>query len=164
MTLPARPTSMSGARPVDRSWLDAAIDLSRYCPRVDTAYAVGAIVVDRHGTALTRGYSRETDRHAHAEEVALARLGPTTADLSGATLYSSLEPCSARRSRPRPCTELVVRAGIGRVVIAAREPPVFVDCAGVELLRAAGVEIVEITDLADRVWAVNAHLLDRLDR
>jgi diaminohydroxyphosphoribosylaminopyrimidine deaminase/5-amino-6-(5-phosphoribosylamino)uracil reductase len=155
---------MSAVRPADRSWLEAAIDLSWHCPRVETAFAVGAIVVDGHGTVLTRGYSRETDRHAHAEEVALARLGPATESRSGATLYSSLEPCSARRSRPQTCTDLIVRAGIGRVVIAAREPPVFVDCAGVELLRAAGIEVVEIADLADRVCAVNAHLLDRLDR
>jgi diaminohydroxyphosphoribosylaminopyrimidine deaminase / 5-amino-6-(5-phosphoribosylamino)uracil reductase len=150
---------MSGARPVDRSWLEAAIDLSRHCPPVDTAYAVGAIMVDRHGAVLTCGYSRETDPYAHAEEIALARLGPATADLPGATLYSSLEPCSARRSRPHPCAELVIRASIGRVVIAAREPPLFVNCVGVELLRAAGIEVVEITDLADRVWAVNTHLL-----
>ena len=151
---------MSGARPVDRSWLQAAIDLSRKCPPVDTAYAVGAIVVDEHGTALTHGYSRETDRLSHAEEVALARLSRGPGDLHAATLYSSMEPCSTRRSRPCPCTDLVVRAGIRRVVIAAREPPLFVTCTGVERLTAAGVHVIEIADLADHVRAVNAHLLN----
>ena len=81
--------------------------------------------------------------------------------LLGATLYSSLEPCSQRASRPRSCTQLILDAGIGRVVFALREPPLFVRCEGAELLAAAGVEVVEVTDLAGSVVAVNAHLLGR---
>jgi diaminohydroxyphosphoribosylaminopyrimidine deaminase/5-amino-6-(5-phosphoribosylamino)uracil reductase len=143
----------------DRRWLTAAIKLSYDSPVATFAYAVGAIVVDRGGVQLANGFSRETDTHVHAEESALAKLAGT--DLSRATIYSSLEPCSVRRSRPRTCTQLILAAGIGRVVFALREPPLLADCHAVELLRDAGVEVVEIPDLADEVRTVNAHLLLR---
>lgn len=146
---------------IDRDWLASAIELSRRCPPSRTAYAVGALVVDHAGAELARGYSREADPHDHAEESALAKLSGTTVDLTGATIYSSLEPCSARGSRPRTCTELIIAAGIRRVVFALREPPVLADCHGVELLEAAGVEVVEIDDLGDLVRAVNRQVIER---
>ncbi|MEV0729061.1 deaminase [Polymorphospora sp. NPDC050346] len=150
---------MNRRHAVDREWLRLAVDLARLSPPVETAYAVGAIIVDRRDQELARGYSRETDPRVHAEESALAKVAGTGVDLTGATVYSSLEPCSIRGSRSRPCAELIIVAGIARVVLALREPPVFVDCHGVELLEAAGVEVVEIPDLADRVRATNARVL-----
>jgi pyrimidine deaminase RibD-like protein len=120
------------------------------------------VIVAADGTRLATGYSRETDSVSHAEEVALAKLA--TADealLPGATLYSSLEPCSQRASRPRSCTRLILDAGIGRVVLAWREPPLFVaDAQGSELLEEAGVEVVEVPELADAARAANRHLFE----
>ncbi|WP_432932729.1 deaminase [Microbispora sp. CA-135349] len=147
---------MSAVTPSDRQWLMAAIELARKCPPSTTAFSVGAIVVDGEGREVSRGYSRETDPHVHAEEAALAKLnmmdGP---DLTGATIYSTLEPCSERRSRPRTCTQLIIEAGIPRVVIAWREPSLFVaDCQGVELLAGNGIEVLEVLDLAAAAGAV----------
>jgi diaminohydroxyphosphoribosylaminopyrimidine deaminase/5-amino-6-(5-phosphoribosylamino)uracil reductase len=142
----------------DRYWLEKAIDLSRSCPPSST-FLVGAVIVDEAGQLISTGYSRETDPHDHAEEVAISKLRPADPRLAAATIYSSLEPCSKRASRPRTCTELIFAAGIGRVVLAWREPSIFVDCEGVELLQAAGLEVVEYPDLADEVKQVNAHLL-----
>ena len=141
----------------DRYWLAAAVELSYGSPVSTLAYAVGAIVVNAGGSPLADGYSRETDAQVHAEEAALAKLAGT--DLSQATIYTSMEPCSVRRSRPRTCTELILAAGLGRVVFALREPPLLADCHGAELLRAAGVDVVELPDLGDWVRAVNALLL-----
>ncbi|WBB82482.1 deaminase [Micromonospora sp. WMMD882] len=149
---------MTDQQDLDRQWLQAAIDLSRRCPVVETAYAVGAVIVDRHGHEVSRGFSRETDSHVHAEESALAKLAATGVDLTGATIYTSLEPCSVRKSRPHPCAVLIITAGITRVVLALREPPLFVTCHGVELLHTAGVEVIEIPELADQVRTINAHL------
>lgn len=145
----------------DRWWLTSTIELSRLSPPTPTNYAVGAIVVGPDATALATGYTGEMEPRQHAEEAALAKLaaGPAP-DLSRATLYSSLEPCTTRKSRPGTCTERILAAGIGRVVIALREPLLFADCRGVETLRAAGVEVVEATDLGHLVRAVNAHVLD----
>ena len=145
--------------PDDRHWLEQAIELSRSCPVSPKAFSVGAIVVDAGGNVLATGYSRQGgDPVVHAEEAALATLPDGAPGLAAATIYSSLEPCSTRASRPRPCAELIEAAGIGRVVFAWREPALFVDCHGAENLRAAGVEVVEMPDLAPLVREVNAHL------
>ena len=139
----------------DRDWLAAAVELSRRSSPVRYAYAVGAIVV-ADGVQLASGWSRDPDATVHAEESALSRVD---GDLAGATLYSSLEPCSVRRSGRPSCTRLILDAGIGRVVFALREPPVLADCDGAELLAAAGVAVVELPELAPAVRAVNAALL-----
>lgn len=143
----------------DLFWLREAIELSRSCPPSDTAFSVGAIVVGEDGQEISTGYSRGGDVRNHAEEVAIAKLAADDARLRTSTIYSTLEPCSKRASRPRTCTELIISAGIGRVVLAWREPPIFVDCEGVELLRSAGLEVVEFPELADEVKQVNAPLL-----
>jgi diaminohydroxyphosphoribosylaminopyrimidine deaminase/5-amino-6-(5-phosphoribosylamino)uracil reductase len=153
------PGAGAGANAADRGWLAQAIDLSRRCPPSRTAYAVGAIVVAAGGAVLATGYSRETSPHDHAEEVALAKLGPAAPGLGGATLYSSLEPCRFRASRPRPCAELIIESGLRRVVIAWLEPPVFAAGGGAALLREAGITVVEIPGLAAEARAVNAAVL-----
>ena len=143
----------------DRRWLTAAIELSKRCPPVDQAFAVGAVIVGADGVQLAFGYSRETDPVVHAEESALAKLAGSGVDLSGATIYSTLEPCSQRASRSRSCTQLILDAGIKRVVLAWREPALFVaDAQGTELLEAAGVAVVELPEFAEAARAVNAYL------
>lgn len=140
-------------------WLAEAIDLSRRCPPSAGAFSVGAVVVGADGERLASGHSREDDPHAHAEESALGKLAGEPR-LAGATLYSSLEPCSVRRSRPRTCTELIVAAGIARVVFAWREPSVLVaECRGAEELAEAGIEVRELPELRSAVIEVNRHLL-----
>ncbi|MQA09996.1 MAG: dCMP deaminase [Pseudonocardiaceae bacterium] len=139
----------------DHRWLRAAVELSRQCPPAREAFSVGAIVVDAHGRELSSGYSRETDEKVHAEESALSKLDRSNPALRGATMYSSMEPCSTRKSRPRSCTQLILDAGIPRVVFALREPPIFVDCEGAERLASAGVTVVELTELADAVRTIN---------
>ena len=143
----------------DRGWLEHAVALAWRCPPSVRAFSVGACVVDAAGTLLAEGWSREFDPLDHAEEVALAKLGRAYRAAAGTTLYSSLEPCSIRASRPRTCTELILAAGVPRVVFAWREPPLFVACDGAERLAAAGVEVVELADLADEARAANKHLL-----
>ena len=143
----------------DHDWLRLACDLARLCPPSRTAFSVGAVLVAADGTEIARGHSREADPADHAEEAALAKLAPHDPRLAGATLYSSLEPCGRRSLRPRTCSQLVLDHGIGRVVIAWREPDLFVvGCQGTELMRRAGVEVVEVPDLAAAARYPNAHL------
>jgi diaminohydroxyphosphoribosylaminopyrimidine deaminase/5-amino-6-(5-phosphoribosylamino)uracil reductase len=120
---------------------------------------VGAVIVAADGSTLATGFSRERDPYDHAEERALATLDPGDPRLPGATLYSSLEPCRFRASRPRPCAELIIAAGVHRVVIAWLEPPVFAQGGGAELLRSSGVTVVEVAELADQARTVNAAVL-----
>ena len=144
----------------DERWMRRAVALAWQCPPSDTAFSVGAVIVDANGNELSSGFSREGgDPAVHAEESALGKLSPGDPRLARATIYSTLEPCSQRISRPRTCTELIIAAGLRRVVIAWREPALFVaDCQGFELLSQAGLSVTELPELAAEAAAPNRHL------
>jgi pyrimidine deaminase RibD-like protein len=143
----------------DRHWLGQAIELSRRCPPSASAYCVGALLVGRDGAVLATGFSRERHPYDHAEEAALALADPADPRLAAATLYSSLEPCRFRASRPVPCADLIIRAGVRRVVVAWLEPPVLAPGGGAGLLRERGVTVLEVPELAAGARAVNAAVL-----
>ncbi|MBL1073260.1 dCMP deaminase [Nocardia sp. 2] len=151
---------MSDEARSDRGWMRHAIGLARLCPPSASAFSVGAVIVGADGVEIMHGWSRETDDKVHAEESALDKMDPADPRLPHATLYSTLEPCSARASQDRtPCTDRILASGIRRVVIAWREPGTFVaNCVGVEKLRQHGVEVVELPDLADEAMSMNRHL------
>jgi diaminohydroxyphosphoribosylaminopyrimidine deaminase/5-amino-6-(5-phosphoribosylamino)uracil reductase len=88
---------------------------------------------------VARGWTQAGGR-PHAEAVALAAAGDAA---RGATAYVSLEPCAHASDRGPACSDLLVAAGLARVVIAARDPDPRTDGAGIARLRAAGVEVVE---------------------
>lgn len=142
----------------DHRFLRSAIELSRLCPPSETAFSVGAVIAGEDGEVLATGFSREQEDHDHAEEVALRKLGPSDPRLRHATLYSSLVPCGERASRPVTCVQHIVAAGIPRVVFAWREPALFTAGEGAGQLRAAGVAVTEVPELAARARSVNAHL------
>jgi riboflavin-specific deaminase-like protein len=144
----------------EHRFLRWAIELSRLCPPSESAFSVGAVIVGEDGEVLATGFSREQEEHDHAEEVALRKLGPDPR-LRHATIYSSLVPCGARASRPLTCVQHILAAGLPKVVFAWREPALFTDGEGAEQLRAAGVAITEVPELAARARAVNAHLVGR---
>ncbi|MEU1190853.1 dihydrofolate reductase family protein [Streptomyces sp. NPDC005859] len=153
----------AGPLPVaaDRHWLALACALAADCPPSRTAFSVGAVIVAADGTELARGHSREGDDPVvHAEEAALAKLDPADARLPTATVYSSLEPCARRSSRPAPCARLILDAGVRRVVTAWREPNTFVtDADGTGLLTAQGVDVLVLPGYEERAKGPNRHLL-----
>jgi len=146
-----------GDRDADRHWLTAAIELSKQSPPSPAAFSVGALLVTAAGEVMATGYSREVDPADHAEEIALRRAAG--AEFAGATLYSSLEPCLRRASRPDSCAALISAAGVRRVVIAWREPPLFAPGGGAAWLAAHGIRVVVLPELATAAKAVNRHLL-----
>lgn len=155
-----RPGPDTRATAADLAWLTEACELAARCPPSRTAFSVGAVVVAANGEELARGHSREDgDPQVHAEEAALAKLAGDPR-LGGATVYSSLEPCGRRASRPRSCARLITDSGVRRVVTAWREPDTFVvAAAGAELLQASGVTLAEVSQHADAAMMPNAHLL-----
>ncbi|MEU0387095.1 dihydrofolate reductase family protein [Streptomyces chartreusis] len=157
---PTAPGTGSLPSAADHHWLALACELAAQCPPSDTAFSVGAVVVAADGTELARGHSREGgDPLAHAEEAALAKTDPADPRLAGATVYSSLEPCARRASRPAPCARLILDAGVRRVVTAWCEPDTFVAGAdGSGLLAAGGVEVLVLPEHEERAKAPNRHL------
>ena len=150
-------------RAEDERWLRRAIELAGRCSASESAFSVGAVLVGPDGAVLGEGWSRQTGPTAHAEQAALAAaraagLVPGDPGWVDSTMYTSLEPCSRRASHPVSCTEEILRARIGRVVMAWREPDVFVDCEGAELLAAAGVDVIEVPWLAEAARAAKLHL------
>jgi diaminohydroxyphosphoribosylaminopyrimidine deaminase/5-amino-6-(5-phosphoribosylamino)uracil reductase len=105
---------------------------------------VGAVVV-QGGEVVGEGWY-EYDLVRHAEVAALEQAGDAS---RGATLYVTLEPCS-HHGRTPPCADAVVAAGVARVVVGARDPNRLVDGRGIDRLRAAGIEVELLDDLAAR--------------
>jgi diaminohydroxyphosphoribosylaminopyrimidine deaminase/5-amino-6-(5-phosphoribosylamino)uracil reductase len=96
---------------------------------------VGAVVV-AGGEIVGEGW-HEGPGTPHAELIALREAGERA---RGATLYTTLEPCS-HQGRTPPCAPAVARAGIERVVAAVRDPNPVVDGGGFRILRDAGVGV-----------------------
>jgi diaminohydroxyphosphoribosylaminopyrimidine deaminase/5-amino-6-(5-phosphoribosylamino)uracil reductase len=117
--------------------------------------AVGCVIV-KDGRVVGRGWTQPGGR-PHAETEALARAGTLAA---GATLYTTLEPCSHHGKTP-PCADAVVNAGIARVLAALEDPDPRVKGKGFARLRAAGIAVE--TGLGSKAAVeINAGFLMRL--
>ncbi len=142
----------------DRAHMRGAIEYSVQSPPKDSCYRVGALIETSSGE-IFKGYTLETSPTHHAEQAAMKRALDAGADLRGATIYASMEPCSQRSSEPESCSELIIRHGFSRVLFALYEPSHFVECHGAENLRQAGVEVICMREFAQDVLEINAHVL-----
>lgn len=137
----------------DHTLLARAIELApRGRGRVHPNPVVGAAVV-RDGEVLGEGWHAELGG-PHAEVQAIAACDG--ADLAGATIYVSLEPC-CHQGRTPPCTDAILAAGIGRVVVGSDDPTEKAAGRGLGILRDEGVEV----DVADGQLAARARLLNQ---
>jgi 5-amino-6-(5-phosphoribosylamino)uracil reductase len=143
----------------DLELLQRAIDLSRLCTPTPTAYCVGCVIAAGDGR-IFEGYTHESGPRNHAEEEAILKAEAAGADLAGATIYTSMEPCSTRSSKPVSCCELILRHRMERVVYALAEPDRFVRCDSTAILRSAGVEVVVPEGFAEQVAEINRLTID----
>lgn len=141
----------------DRRYLALAVAEGFRCAPSPSSYCVGAVIVLPDGRTFT-GYTHETSPTHHAEQEAIRKALDAGAKLRGAAIYSSMEPCSQRKSEPESCTQLILRHGFARVVFALYEPDHFVCCRGAQTLREAGVDVRVYPELAGGVREANAHL------
>ena len=100
---------------------------------------VGCVIV-ADGRMIGEGYHVRCGE-GHAEVNAFASVKADDEHLfSQATLYVSLEPCSHHGKTP-PCSDLIVRKGIRRVVVGCIDPFAEVQGRGIERLRNAGIDV-----------------------
>lgn len=134
---------MSFSTETDARHLARAVELAaRGGHAVSPNPQVGAVIADGLGRVLGEGYhGRVGGPHAEVEAIrdVAARSG-ADADLSGATIYVSLEPC-CHYGRTPPCTEAIREAGIGRVVIASDDPSEHASGRGLGILRDEGIAV-----------------------
>ncbi|HEX2702923.1 MAG TPA: bifunctional diaminohydroxyphosphoribosylaminopyrimidine deaminase/5-amino-6-(5-phosphoribosylamino)uracil reductase RibD [Solirubrobacteraceae bacterium] len=141
---------------LDRAYLERAIELAGNGLGFTNPNPVVGAVVATEQAVLGEGW-HERLGGPHAEVNAIRACG--SADLSNATLYVSLEPC-CHHGRTPPCTEAIIAAGIGRVVVASDDPTEKANGRGLGILRDEGVEVV----FADDDTARAARLLNQAFR
>lgn len=113
---------------------------------------VGALILDASGKIIGEGFHDRMTSKDHAEVVAIKSVG----DLAkGATIVVTLEPCNHTGSTG-PCTQAIIDAGISTVVFAVKDPNV-VATGGADVLRVAGIKVVDgvlakEASYANRAW------------
>ena len=141
--------------------MQAALVLARRgLGRVWPNPAVGCVLVreDLGSRVVGRGWTQPSGR-PHAETEALRRAGK---DALGATAYVTLEPCS-HHGETDACADVLVNAGVTRVVVAIEDPDPRVSGQGIARLNKAGIRVS--TGIAAEAAAdVNAGFVSRISR
>ena len=151
-----RPTELSQP---EAAALQRAVELAeRGAGSVLPNPVVGCVLLDPSGVVVGEGFHQRAGG-PHAEIAALADAGRSA---RGATAVVTLEPCN-HTGRTGPCSVALIAAGVVRVVVAVRDPwPTA--AGGMETLRAAGVDVVDVSEKGsaaedvNRVWLTSIRL------
>lgn len=128
---------------------------------------VGCVIVNARGEILAKGHTQGPGED-HAEIAAARSAKARGVSIEGATMYSTLEPCSFHGRTPA-CSRVILEHRLGQVVIGMRDPHPRVDGEGVRILREAGVEVLEgvCENVVRRqlgIWVLTHHLHEPIRR
>jgi pyrimidine deaminase RibD-like protein len=140
----------------DRTYMEHTIEISKKS-RIEkgkTPLYVAAIVV-KDERILDEAYRGEIADGDHAEYTLLERKLKGI-DLSGATLYTTLEPCTKRGKEKTPCAKRIIQRRLGRVVIGIIDPNPDISGKGYLLLKDNNIAIdLFPNDLQNEIWELN---------
>src|SRR3989441_8867115 len=120
----------------DLTYMRRALDLADQGAGLTSPGAMVGAVIVKDGAVIGEGFYT-WDSIRHAEIIALEQAG---AAARGATVYTSLEPCS-HPGRTGPCVKALIDAGGARVVAAMHEPNTGGNGGGLAMLRKAGIAV-----------------------
>ena len=124
-------------RGLDEVYMRMALDLARKGKGWTTPNPLVGAVIVKGGRIIGQGYHQKYGQpHAEVNAIASAK-----EDVTGATLYVTLEPCSHFGKTP-PCSDLLIDKNIKRVVVGTLDPNPLVAGKGIERLRNNGIEVV----------------------
>ena len=122
----------------NQDYMKRALELAKKAMGYTSPNPMVGCVVVKDGRIVTEGYHERCGEY-HAERNALTKCSE---DLTGATMYVTLEPCCHQGKTP-PCTDIILERGIGKVYVGSMDPNPKVAGKGVQMLREAGVTVVE---------------------
>jgi len=162
MTVPLATSAPSPALPAP--WDQALALAARAIGLSDPNPRVGCVIVAPDGlTVLGAGHTQQAGG-PHAEVMALRDAAARGADVRGATVYVTLEPC-AHHGRTPPCCDALVAAGVGSVHVALHDPNPLVDGQGRARLAAAGIAVHDAPpEVTARARELNIGFLSRMQR
>ena len=141
---------------IDREMMSQALKLAAKGRFTTSPNPTVGCVIVANGKIVGQGFTRPAGgNHAEIEALETAR----DTDITGATAYVSLEPCS-HQGKTGPCVDALIAAGIARVVIACEDPNPRVAGSGIEKLQAAGIQ-VESGLLEDQARDINKGFIKR---
>ena len=112
---------------------------------------VGCVIISKDGELIGEGF-HEKFGEAHAETNAVASV-KSKDKLRDATVYVTLEPCSHYGKVP-PCSTMLSKLPIKKVVIAHQDPNVKVNGRGISELRDKNIQ-VDVGVLKDEAETLN---------
>ncbi len=118
-------------------YMRTALDLAKKgIGKVNPNPLVGAVIV-KNGKIISGGF-HEKYGGFHAERNAILNCSE---DLTGAEMYVTLEPCCHHGKTP-PCTDIIIKSGIKRVVIGCVDDNPIVKNKGIQILKNNGIEVI----------------------
>ena len=123
----------------DHKWMSLALEIAGWgAGYVSPNPMVGCVIVSKEGEKIGQGY-HERYGQAHAEVNAIDAVKDES-KLKDATVYVTLEPCSHQGKTP-PCSAMLKKLPIERVVVAMKDPSLKVNGKGIEELRESGITV-----------------------
>ncbi|MBL0040631.1 MAG: dCMP deaminase [Xanthomonadales bacterium] len=144
-------------------WMKKAVELAARSvsesDRDDPTPAVGAVIV-KNGAEIASAFRGQCAAGNHAEKCAIE--SAAGADLHGAVVYTTLEPCSRRNAPKIACAQRLIDQGVGTVFIGLYDPNPKIYREGWKMLRDAGVVLRDFpADLRHKLREMNTSFLEQ---
>lgn len=120
--------------------MQLAVELGKKSARESKFKPYVGVVIVRDNELLGESYRGKTGTGEHAEYGLIKTLEHDGIDLSGATVYSTLEPCSTRNHPKLPCAVHLIESGVSKVFTGIYDPNPHIYRAGWKMLNRAGIE------------------------